>query len=253
MTQEKLHQLALLGIEDIRDIPTSFPLTELQSRIRACVLEQEEYISLDLLDELMDVEHPIHFLDFETVSPAIPRYTGTRPYQALPFQWSDHILYEDGRLEHREYLSGEDKDPREEFTETLLEALGDKGTIFIYTTYERRVITKLAEDMAQFHDRLLAVMNRFRDLHAAIKKGFYHPDFHGSFSLKAVLPVIVPSMSYETLAIQEGSQASFEFLRMLDPLTPVEERESIRRDLLAYCAHDTLAMARTREELLNRF
>ena len=91
------------------------------------------------------MEYPVHFLDFETFSPAIPRYAGTRTYQALPFQWSDHIVCHDEQIEHREYLCLEDKDPREEFSRTLLEALGNRGTIFVYTNYEKKVISELAE------------------------------------------------------------------------------------------------------------
>ena len=60
-------------------------------------------------------------------------------------------------------------------------------------------------------------------------------------------------MSYETLSIQEGNQASFEYLRMLNPATSPTEREEIKKDLLKYCGHDTLAMVRIREELMKRF
>ena len=106
--------------------------------------------------------------------------------------------------------------------------------------------------LPQYQDQLHAVIDRFKDLHAVIKRCFYHPDFQGSFSLKAVLPAIIPEMAYESLSIQEGNQASFEYLRMHDPATPSEERDKIKKDLLEYCAHDTLAMVRIREELIKR-
>ncbi|UCF86141.1 MAG: DUF2779 domain-containing protein, partial [Desulfobacteraceae bacterium] len=124
ITQTKLNDLSAMGIDDIRDIPADFSLSALQERIRSCVIDNNDYISPALKDELMNVEYPVHFLDFETIGPAIPRYAGTRPYQTIPFQWSDHILCEDGRVEHREYLCEEDKDPREEFTRSLLDVLG---------------------------------------------------------------------------------------------------------------------------------
>jgi hypothetical protein len=253
ISQTKFSQLVEMGIEDISHIPESFPLSALQSRMRDCVANHEEHIDPALLDELMDVEYPIHFLDFETMGTAIPRYTGTRPYQTIPFQWSDHILYEDGTLEHREYLCDEDKDPREEFASTLIESLGESGTIFIYTTYEKGVLNGVIDHLPHYQEKLLAVIDRFKDLHAVIRRCFYHPEFQGSFSLKSVLPAILPDMSYETLSIQEGSQASFEYLRMLDPSTPPAEREKIKEDLLKYCGHDTMAMVRIREELIKRF
>ena len=252
ITQKKFEQLLAMDIEDIRDIPDSFSLSTLQSRIKACLINQEEYIAPELLDELTTVEYTIHFLDFETVGPAIPRYAGTRPYQTIPFQWSDHVLYEDGTLKHHEYLCDEDKDPREEFAETLLEALGERGTIFVYSGYEKRIIKELVEHMPHYRDRIRATIDRYRDLHGLIKRHYYHPGFYGSFSLKSVLPVLVPSMRYEDLIIQEGGQASQEYLRMLDPATPPTEREKIRKDLLTYCGHDTMAMVKIREELLSR-
>ncbi len=250
--QKKLNELAALDVEDIHDIPEDFPLSALQARIRECVAEGKEYVAPELADELGDVEFPIHFLDFETISPAIPRYEGTRPYQKIPFQWSDHVLHEDGALEHPEFLHDADTDPREEFCRTLLETLGDTGTIVIYTTYEVGVMTSLADDLPQYAGRLLATLDRIKDLHAMVNTYFYHPDFQGSFSLKKVLPALVPSMAYKGLAIQEGTQASLEYLRMLAPSTRPEERKKTRADLLIYCGQDTLAMVRIREELLKR-
>ena len=114
-------------------------------------------------------------------------------------------------------------------------------------------MTSLADDLPQYAGGLLATLDRIKDLHATVKTYFYHPDFQGSFSLKKVLPALVPSMAYEGLSIQEGTQASLEYLRMLDSSTRPEERERIRADLLTYCGQDTLAMVKIREELLKRF
>ena len=200
----------------------------------------------------MDVKYPVHFLDFETFATAIPRYAGTRPYQTIPFQWSDHILTENGTLEHEEYLCVDDKDPREEFTRTLLDTLGKKGTIFIYTTYEKRIIEELAGYLPQLRSDLLLIIDRFKDFCAIIKKYFYRPGFHGSFSLKSVLPALVPDMSYGNLAIQEGSIASVEYLRMLDPATPPGEKAKVKQDLFTYCGYDTLGMVKIRDELRKR-
>jgi predicted RecB family nuclease len=252
ITRKKLDALGGLGVKDIRDIPDDFSLTTLQARIRSCLIEGKEFIDPQLAGDLKRVEYPLHFLDFETVAPAIPRYPHTRPFQTVPFQWSDYLLHREGSMEHREYLCGEDKDSREEFTRTLLDALGEKGTIFIYTAYEKDVVASLAEDLPQYRGKLLILQTRFKDLYAAIRKHFYHPEFHGSFSLKSVLPALVPAMKYESLSIQEGSMASLEYLRMLDPSTSSEEKERIRKDLLTYCGHDTLGMVEIREELLKR-
>jgi predicted RecB family nuclease len=253
ITQRKLNELAAMGINDIRDIPSTYSLTALHKRIRTSVLENKETISEELEHELTDVEYPVHFLDFETIITAIPRYAGTRPYQTIPFQWSNHILQKDEFLEHHDYLCNEDKDPREEFTFRLLSVLGMKGTIFIYSSYEIRIIKALSEDLPEYRKKLLDILDRFKDLCVIMKKHFYNPGFHGSFSLKSVLPVLAPDMNYKSLEIQEGGQASLEYLRMIDPSTSSKEREKIREDLLTYCEQDTYAMVRIREEMLKRF
>jgi predicted RecB family nuclease len=246
------NELRAMGVEDIRNIPADFPLSAIQQLRRDCVVNQKEYIAPKLGGELMKVEHPVHFLDFETIGPAIPKYGGTRPYQTVPFQWSNHVMHENGNLEHQEYLCLEDKDPREEFAETLLKSLAEKGSIVVYTTYEKGVLEGLAEHLPHYRDRLHAVIERLYDLHVVVKKHYYHPEFHGSFSLKAVLPAVVPSMAYEKLEIQEGQMASLEYLRMIDPATTSVEKEKIKHDLLEYCAQDALAMVKIREELLGR-
>jgi len=250
---ERLNELTAMGVEDIRHIPKDFPLTELQERIRTCVVSREDYVAAELEEELTEVEYPVHFLDFETVSPPIPLYADTRPYQAIPFQWSDHMLSRGGDLDHSSYLFREDGDPREDFTASLLNILGEGGTIFTYSNYEKRVVSELAEHLPEGRDRLLATLDRFKDLQVLIKRYFYSPGFHGSFSLKSVLPVLVPHMSYENLVIQEGTHASLEYLRMLNPETAPEKRRIIEQALVDYCSYDTLAMVKIREALLERF
>jgi hypothetical protein len=253
ITQRNLNELAAMGVNDIRDIPDAFKLSEIQERIRRCIINGNEYLYPDLKTELEDVEYPVHFLDFETIMPAVPRYGGTRPYQTIPFQWSDHILYNDGNIEHREYLCEQDIDPREEFSRSVIQALGNMGTIFIYTNYEITILKGIAQQLPQFSKDINNTLERFKDLCALIKKYFYHPGFNGSFSVKSVLPALIPWMSYKNLEIQEGGTASLEYMRMRDPLTPEKEKKRIKSNLLTYCGHDTMAMLKIREELLKRF
>jgi predicted RecB family nuclease len=248
--QKRLDELEALGIRDIKDVPSTFPLTALQDRIKKCVINDQEYVSRDLRDDLRNMVYPLHFLDFETLSPAIPRYAGTRPYQTIPFQWSDHILSDDGNLDHREYLCEEDKDPRKEFTQSLLDALGSKGSIVTYTNYEEDIIKRLGMVLPEYRDQLNALLGRIKDLHKTISKKYYHPAFHGSFSLKSVLPALLPEMGYENLEIQEGQLAGLQYMKMIDPSSLTDEKEKIKKDLLAYCGRDTLAVVKIRERLL---
>jgi hypothetical protein len=250
ITQRRLNELEVLHIQDIREIPEAFPLTGIQKRVWNCVINQREYIGSSLKRELEDLEYPIHFLDFETFSPAIPRFPNTRPYQTIPFQWSDHILGSDGALTHHAFLHEAENDPREPFAQSLLDTLGEAGSIAIYTNYEVGIIKSLAEVLPQYRGLLLATLERMKDLYAVIKAHYYHPGFGGSFSLKSVLPALIPEMDYRNLPIQEGNEASLMYLKMLDPTLSPEEKETIKKNLLTYCSHDTLALVRIREELL---
>ena len=252
ISRKKLDLLSAMGILGIREIPDSISLGEVQERIRRCVKNNEEYVDPTLRRDLEGVRFPAHFLDFETLGPAIPRYAGTRPYQTIPFQWSDHMLSADGSIEHREFPHENADDPREEFTKTLLEVLGSEGTIHTYTGFEERIIRGLAEELPRFRERLLASLGRIKDLHRIVRKGYYHPGFHGSFSVKSVLPALLPGIGYGNLAIQDGQQAGLEYMKMTDPTRAKEERGRIRENLLTYCGHDTLAMVKIREEILKR-
>jgi hypothetical protein len=251
--EEKLNELTAMGVEDIRHIPEGFPLTELQRRIKTCIVNREDYLAAELEEELTDLEYPVHFLDFETVSPAIPIYPHTRPYQAIPFQWSDHILSKGGELHHSSFLFREDGDPQLSFVASLLEILGKGGTIITYSKYETRVLSELAGQFPEQSEQILTTFDRFKDLQALIKRYFYSMGFRGSFSLKSVLPVLVPDMSYENLVIREGTYASLEYLRMLKSETEPEEKRKIAQALMDYCSYDTLAMVKIREALLERF
>ena len=237
-----------LGIESITDIPDDADLTALQARVCDSVCNGKPYATNELAGALKEPKFPIHHLDFETFMLAVPRYIGTRPYQTLPFQWSNHIQSRNGTVRHEEYLCREDEDPRQEFAETLLATLGEKGSICIYTTYEVRIIRELAEALPKLRRRLQALEDRVWDLKAVIKDHYYHPDFHGSFSLKAVLRAVVPSMSYDSLAIQDGNAASRAHLEAI--LTDdADRRRELQDGLLEYCGQDTVAMVKLREAL----
>jgi len=214
------------------------------------VLSGQPWVANDLGASLEQLTFPVHFIDFETVAPWLPRWAGTRPYQTFPFQWSDHTLHEDGRVEHAEYLAESSDDPRREFATTLIERLRGAATLVVYTSYEKTQLTALREalpDLAAEIDAVLA-LPQF-DLHQVIRNGYYHPEFLGSFSLKAVLPVVVPELAYTDLAIQKGDVAALEFQRLWsDDLDPAK-RQQIRDDLLAYCKRDTEAMVRLLESL----
>ena len=122
--------------------------------------------------------------------------------------------------------------------------MGNKGSIVAwYMSYEKMVIENMAADLPEFAGELEALLPRFRDLIVPFQKGSYaHPDFHGSASIKKVLPVLVPSLSYGDLDIQEGTGASLAYERWMMGQTPDEEWKKTYDALLKYCEFDTLAM-----------
>jgi hypothetical protein len=196
-------------------------------------------------EALADLPWPRYYFDFETVSFPIPIWEGTRPYQALPFQWSCHVGSEDGELEHREFLADGKGAPMRECAETLIEALDESGPIFVYTPYEAGVLRGLANMYPDLLPELEAIISRLVDLHPITKANYYHPDMLGSWSIKAVLPTVAPEMSYSDLGeIQEGMAASEAFLKIMDEGTSEERRQVLRSELVEYCAYDTLAMVK---------
>lgn len=240
-----VQQLTRLGIQTIDEIPSQFNLTILQKRVK----DNVEWISPKLPIMLKTVRYPVHHLDFETFMPAIPKFPQTRPYQVIPTQWSNHVEYDDGKLEHDQYLCLDVKDPREELAVRLLESLGREGSICVYSDYERSVIGRLAEALPPLRQELQRLLGRLWDLFDVVRDHYYHPKFGGSYSIKSVLPAVVPSLGYGDLEIRDGEIAARTYYRMLFEETDWVEKARIREALLKYCARDTLAMVELRKAL----
>ena len=251
LNKKVLEELRTSGISDIGNIPADFPnLTPTQLRVRDCVVNEQPYIGPDLASRLAEIKAPASFLDFETFSPAIPTYVGTKPYQVIPFQWSLHIRDSSSELNHKSFLNDDAEDPRERFVTSLLGAIPSEGTIVVYSSYEQTVMKQLAEALPQYADDLMYLCGRTLDLWKLIRENYYHPEFHGSYSIKSVLPALVPSLSYSDLEIQEGSIAAIAYAQMIARDTPIPDKANLKKDLLAYCQRDTEAMVRIFEVLL---
>jgi len=162
----------------------------------------------------------------------------------MPFQWSLHIQWESGELIHWEYLHNGADDPREPFTTSLLEAMESEGSIVVYSSFERSRLENLAAFFPQHSDQLLALCDRLFDLLKVIQGDYYHPDFHGSYSIKAVLPALVPGMTYKNLGIQDGGAASAAYAELLSDTVKGARKAEIRSNLLTYCGQDTEAMVK---------
>jgi hypothetical protein len=233
------------GVTTIDEIPAVTKLSPVQRRVK----ENVEWVSEKLGPVLKAVQYPVHHLDFETVMLAVPRFSETRPYQALPVQWSNHIEQATGELRHEDFLHKDVSDPRKGLAEALLVSLGDRGSICVYSPYEKSVIEQLAEALPSLRIALQALVKRIWDLHPIVRDHYYHPHFDGSYSLKEILPALVPSLAYDDLTIKEGGHAASQYYRMVFVETDWIERATIEEALLRYCARDTLAMVELRRAL----
>ena len=237
------------------DIPKNFPLTDIQELQVETYKTKEPFVDKSIIEDfLATIEYPINFFDFETFQNAIPRFDNQRPYQQMPFQYSLHILHEDGTMEHKEFLGDENSDPRDDLIEQMLNDISATGSIIAYNqSFEISRIKELAKFKKSREDELLALNERFVDLIVPFRgRGYYHPDFNGSFSIKSVLPAMFPNdneLDYKKLgSIQNGGDAmdTFASLHLLKDKSKLDE---IKKDFLAYCRLDTLAMVRIWEKL----
>lgn len=230
---KRIDSLIDQGREDLREIPLSGVTNEIQVRQIFSAISGQPWISEGLADELETVEYPLHFLDFEVAAPAIPRFDNQHPYDRLPFQWSCHIQdKKDGGLDHQEWLHSDQSDPRREFCESLLEALGTEGSILVYSGFERATLTTMARLFPDLEEPLEAVILRLWDLCACVRSHFYHPEFKGSFSIKKVLPAICPELTYEGMEVGDGMAAVEAWREMIGLPGGDPRKEKTKRDLL---------------------
>ncbi len=236
-------ELRAAGVRSIPEIPATFRLTPPQQLVRRVLASGHPYVGPGLRSDLARLAPPVHFIDFETINPVLPVYPGTRPYQVQPFQWSDHVRRPDGSVEHYEFLADGREDPRREFAESLLDRLSDAATIVVYSSYEQARLKQLQATFPDLRSPIQEILDRpWVDLLDVVRDHYYHPDFHGSYSIKSVLPALVPGFGYQDLAIHGGEVASIAFLESVDPRTSPSRREQVRADLLEYCGRDTEAM-----------
>jgi predicted RecB family nuclease len=247
-SKQVVDQLTQQGVTTIDEIPAGAKLSPVQRRVK----ENVEWISPKLGLVLKAVQYPVHHLDFETVMLPVPRFVDTRPYQALPVQWSNHIEQGTGELGHKEFLHKDVSDPRKALAESLLESLGEQGSICVYSPYERSILEQLAIALPLLKPAISRVISRLWDLFPIIRDHYYHPAFAGSYSIKSVLPAMVPSLAYDDLLIKEGGHAACQYYRMVFIETDWVERATIEEALLRYCARDTLAMVELRHALMEK-
>jgi hypothetical protein len=248
---KRFETLRASGIERILEIPEEYALPEVHVRIRAALRRGGLHVDPGLADALRDAGPPAHYLDFETANPAIPLYPGAHPYDVIPFQWSLHTDAGDGELRHRAFLAAGDGDPRREFAETLVAALfGEDTPVLVYSPFESTQLGRLAERFPDLAPALRSIRDRLFDLLPIVRSHLYHPGFAFSFSIKQVAPALTPDVVWDDLGeIADGASASSALSALAAGRVAAAEREALRAALSAYCARDTLALARVHRAL----
>ncbi len=255
MDAKTLQNLETNGIAYIKDIPEDFALKPKQ-RLQVEALRQgKPAIHKDKIAEyLQTFTFPLYFFDYETLGSLVPYFDGLKPYQQLPFQYSLHILDSpDAELRHVEFLHQDSDSPAEPLSEALKSHIGDSGTIITWNMgFEKSCNTLLGSllpEYAEFYEKL---NNRIVDLMIPFSNSWYVDQaFRGSASLKSVLPVLVPELSYKSLGIQEGAAAQRLWMEAVLDGKRDDEKQQILDDLIEYCRLDTLAMVKIYNVLRN--
>jgi len=236
----------IINFSDIEDISLFSESQQIQIDSE---LTQQTIINKEAIGEFTaTLNYPLYHLDFETFQQAIPEWKGISPFMQIPFEYSLHIEQEDGALTHKEFLAKEGVDPRYTLAKRLVADIPTDVTVLAYNMgFEKGVIRKLAAMFEEFAPQLLAIHDNVKDLMTPFqKKDYYEPSMRGSYSIKYVLPALVPEMAqaYKEL---DGVQNGGEAMQTYAKLTHMEDKEEVarlREALLRYCELDTLAMVR---------
>jgi hypothetical protein len=251
LAAEKRDALLDRGILSLESIPADAYLGPQGERFLRLYRSGTKEIDIEGIRAwLSGLAFPIHFLDFETDAPAIPRLEGLGPFGTIPFQFSLHILHKDGSLEEAPgFLHQDPSDPRPSIARALTTQIEPSGCIVAYNAaFEKSVIGKLAERLPELANPLARLQGRFADLLDVFRKHYFDPAFKGSNSIKRILPVLCPELGYDELAVGNGEDAQVAWSELISTEDP-ERKASLVSALRTYCGLDTLAMLNIYEYL----
>jgi len=225
-------------VRDMTDVPDEL-LNNLQQRVKKQTIDNEPFFDPEgAKNALAECSLPLHALDFETIAFPVPVWPGTRPYEAVPFQYSFHSVTELGTLEHKEYIDLTGEDPARGVAEALIRDCTGFGRILMYTAFERTQLRALAGRFPDLATQLEAIADRLFDLRPVAQRFFYHPSQEGSWSIKKILPAIA-EQGYDDLDVAGGQAAMDAYAEATSSETSPDRAAEVRRQLLEYCALDT--------------
>ena len=251
-SRQTVYELFHAGVRKIGQVPIDFNLSAEQKIQYSVIQSGAEYIDKKGLSAFFEkVHYPIHYLDFEMFMPAVPLFEGNTPYQHLPFLYSIHRQNSsDGTTEHTCFLAPTGSDPTEKFIYQLLLDLGDSGSIFVFdATHERRILNKAAGQFPRYKNSIHLVLNRIIDLSLPFQnKLYYHQEMKGSYSMKTLLPIFAPNLSFDVLKIKNGMEAMLAFEQMHESDEVL--KQELSEALIDYCKMDTFGLVKIAESLM---
>ena len=250
-------ELIGLGVSLVKDIPDTFastPKQRLQIQSARTGLPIIDQVALQR--ELQKLEFPLYFLDYETYSEALPLHDNYSPYQQAVTQFSVHVARqpESVEFEHFECLASSTSDPSQQLASELCRVIGKTGTVIVWNKgFECGRNEELGVLCPEYSKQLTSINERTYDLMDIFSLGYYVDyRFHGSASIKKVLPVLCPELSYKDLDINEGTKAMLAWHEMVYGNLSDSEKEKIKHDLLTYCKLDTWAMVEIWRKLVTQ-
>ena len=242
---KKCFDLYNSGIFTVKEIPDSYKLNGKQNIQKICEISDQSYADKGAIANFLStLRYPLYYLDFETIGPAIPLFDGTHPNQAIPFQFSLHVVSDEKACpEHFSFLADSLDDSRPALLSELKKVLGDSGSIVVYNQgFEEGILKKLAVAFPEYDDWITSIRDRLVDLLQPFRSFcYYHPRQKGSASIKRVLPALT-GRKYEGMDISDGKTASVLYWNVTHKPTSETERRKVYTDLKTYCSLDTEGM-----------
>jgi len=242
--QKRIIELTDMDVVKITDIPRDYDgLNDKQELQMISRKEDRAVIDVPAISEaLSELDFPLHFIDYETYASAVPKIGGVSPHQPVVFQVSIHTMQKDGSISHYEYL-GERLELPEKVIKYMQSVTGNTGTyISWHASFEKTQNQSMVSWYPQHAEYLNNMSKRMYDLEDIFKKDYVDYKFRGQTSIKKVLPVICPELSYGDLEVQNGTMALDTWGRMVLDADFPDDTEETRKSLLEYCKLDTLAM-----------
>ncbi len=262
--KRRLYELINEGMVGLLDVPYNW-LKRKNNQIQYDVVSTKKphFNKAEIKRAINELKYPLYHLDFETFPCPLPRYKGERPYDQSVFQFSLHIERAPGvcdkESDHIEFLATNHDDQRRDLVEALIKHIGNEGTIIAYNySFEKTRMKELAKIYPEYSKKLLDMVERTYDLMHLLRGNkklfgkdsgimYYHEDLQGSYSIKKVLPIFVPELSYKDLDVSNGTEAVVVYARF--PEMKPDEFKMKKEALLYYCKQDTWAMVAILDKL----